>query len=367
MNWKKIQTLTLNGHSYEGNALKLLCEEKQNNPSTLPWEKHIYRFINEFLSNKNYVIIKTSGSTGEPKLIKLSKDILIQSATATSSFLNLKKDMNALLCLSTEFIAGKMMVVRALVTGFNIISVEPDGNPMNHIQSRIDFAAMVPMQVANALKLDANKKKIQDIHQLIIGGGKIHPKLIKNLRNFPNNVYATYGMTETSSHIALKKLNTKSVNEHYKCLPNISVRTNHENCLIINAPQISNKEFKTRDLAIVYSNSEFEILGRKDNIINSGGIKIIPEELEYKLSSFIDNNFIITSMDDDKLGEKIILLIESRLKNNNQLLKLRKKFKEILHKFETPRQIDFMNTFIYTKSGKVNRELTKKKYLQSID
>ncbi len=270
--------------------------------------------------------------------------------------------MNALLCLSAEYIAGRMMIVRAFVNKLNLLIVEPDGNPLNKTDEQIDFAAMIPLQVSNSLIEEKEKQK--NIQNLIVGGGRIDTRLHNKLIDFPNKVYATYGMTETATHIALKKLNSSNPNEHYNCLPDIKISNSTEQCLVIQAPHISKTEIVTNDIAKICSETEFEILGRKDNIINSGGIKIIPEELESKISTFIDQNIFITSLDDEKLGEKIILLIENGKINLNLLFKIWTQLENNLDKHELPKQIDFMKRFKYTKSGKIHRSLTKKLYLE---
>jgi len=362
MSRKEFQSIKINGVSFEGDALFDHCKKKLSQESIQPWEKHIYEFILELLSEDDFIKVNTSGSTGKAKTIELSKNTLIQSAKLTAEFLDVKKDMNALLCLSAEYIAGKIMIVRAFVSGLNLICVEPDGNPLKNIQRKIDFAAMIPLQVANSLK--SEKEKLENISKLIIGGGRVDPKLHQRIINFPNEVYATFGMTETATHIALKKLNTENPNEHYKCLSGIEISETINHCLQIDAAHISNQPIKTNDIVTVFSETEFEIIGRMDNIINTGGLKISPEELEQKISSFIDKNILITSLPDEELGEKMILLIENGKTNLNLLYNLWVELDSHLDKHEIPKQIDFMRAFKYTKSGKIDRSLTKESYLK---
>ena len=361
MSQKEFQSIIIDGTSFEGEALSGLCKKKLDTDSIQTWEKHIFEFIFDLLSEQDFISVQTSGSTGKPKTINLSKNLLIHSAKSTAKFLNLKPGMNALLCLSAEYIAGKMMIVRAFVNKLNLICVEPEGNPLKNISDKIDFAAMIPLQVANSLK--SEKEKLESINKLIIGGGRIDPKLHKKLIDFPNNIFATYGMTETATHIALKKLNTQNPNEYYKCLPDYTIGKNQDHCLIINASHISNKPIETNDIVKIINYTEFEVLGRKDNIINTGGLKIVAEELEEKISSFIEKNIIITSLADEDLGEKVILIIENGKTNLNLLYNLWVQLEENLEKFELPKKIDFMASFKYTKSGKINRSLTKKIYL----
>ncbi|MCP4552870.1 MAG: AMP-binding protein, partial [Bacteroidetes bacterium] len=211
MEFKKYNNIQINGKLLSGDKLVQLCKHKIGDTVLPLWEKSIYQFINEWLADTDYILVKTSGSTSTPKSIKLSKELLIHSAKATVNFLNLKPNMNALLCLSAEHIAGKMMIVRAFVSNFNLIVIEPDSDPIRNLNTKIDFAAMIPLQVVISLKTEI--KKLRNINNLIIGGGRIDPRLHKKLLNFPNKVYATYGMTETATHIALKLLNSTNPEE----------------------------------------------------------------------------------------------------------------------------------------------------------
>lgn len=364
MDYKKYHIIKLDGKLIGGDELVQLCKRKIDDAALPLWEKSIYQFINEWLADADHIIVKTSGSTSAPKSIKLSKNVLIHSAKATEKFLNLKPNMNALLCLSVEYIAGKMMIVRAFVSSLNLLVVAPDGDPIKNLKAEIDFAAMIPLQVVNSLKTEIDELK--NINNLIIGGGRIDPRLQQKLVNFPNKVYATYGMTETATHIALKKLNSTNPNEHYQCLPNIEIGQTSENCLVINAPFISKRKIETNDIVKIISNTEFAVLGRKDSIINTGGIKIMPEELETKISTFLQERILITSMEDEKLGEKIILLIENGKSNLNLLYTIWLQLENNLEKHEIPKQIDFMSSFKYTESGKIHRSLTKKSFLEQL-
>ena len=355
----EFESITLNGVLYEHSKIDVLCLSKLEDSTVDHWEKNIYSFIRELRNEQNYILVKTSGSTGRPKTIKLSKQTLIQSAQLTAKTLSLKKGDTALLCLPCEFIAGKMMVVRAFVNKLNLVTVEPDSNPLRRVNNKIDFTAMVPLQVVQSMS--CQKQKLETVKNLIIGGGRIDQGLEEKLKDFPNRIYATYGMTETATHIALKKI-TKTKNKYYQCLDSISVELNQEQCLVIKAPHIDSEKIITNDLARIYSDTEFEILGRKDNIINSGGIKLMPEEIEHKISKFLDQRFFITSEKDEKLGEHLVLLIENGKNNLNHLYNLWQNLEEHLDKYEIPKKIDYLKTFKYTKSGKINRSLTKKLY-----
>jgi O-succinylbenzoic acid--CoA ligase len=218
---------------------------------------------------------------------------------------------------------------------------------------------MVPLQVSNSLKDSSELIKLKAIRKLIIGGGKIDSGLMYQMKVLSNEIYATYGMSETATHIALKKINANYADNHYECLNGVTITTDEDQCLVIKASHISKEEIRTNDLVKIYSPKQFEILGRKDNIINSGGLKIIPEEVESKIASLVPYNIMISSLSDKELGEKIILLVESKEKNLNKLYALWKDLEDTLDKYEIPKRIEFLDSFIYTENGKINRKETR--------
>ncbi|NOQ92332.1 MAG: AMP-binding protein, partial [Flavobacteriaceae bacterium] len=295
----------------------------------------------------------TSGSTGKPKLIQLKKEFMINSAKATGKFFELNYGTTALLCLPTDFIAGKMMLVRAMVLGWSLDIVEPNSNPLSTIKKEYDFSAMVPLQVFNSID------NIFKIKTLIVGGGVVSNELQLKIVDLPTKIYATYGMTETITHIAIKPINIasgySSKNDVYRTLPNINISKDNRDCLVIDAPKISNKILRTNDIIDLISINSFKWLGRLDHIINSGGIKMIPEQIEKKLSQVIYQRFFITSILDKLLGEKLVLVIEGASFSFDK-----KTLKNILTKFEIPKEIYFVDSFVVTKTGKIDRSSTKK-------
>jgi len=316
-------------------------------------------FLKEWFDENSFVEVKTSGSTGVPKIIKLQKSHMVNSARATGEFFNLKEDTTALLCMSPNFIAGKMMLVRALVLGWHLDIVAPISNPLKDIAKQYDFCALVPLQLHNSIAEVAKIKKI------LVGGGVVSKELLNKIQTVETNVYATYGMTETVTHIAVKKLNhlkkSSTKESHYRTLPNISISTDDRNCLVIKAPNVSDNEIVTNDVVHIISSTEFEWLGRFDSIINSGGIKLIPEQIEEKLSSVINTRFFVAGIPDTLLGEKLILVIELKSLKVEKLKKdILKKLNELqtLSKYEIPKEIYFIKKFIETPTGKINRNET---------
>ena len=306
-------------------------------------------FITEWHSESAHISTSTSGSTGKPKVIRLPKEKMIASAKMTGEFLQLKSNSNALLCLSPKTIGGKMMIVRAIVWDMNLIISNISSTPLSNIESKIHFAAMVPMQVSNSL--DKNRDKLASIDQLIIGGGPMSLELEHNLQNLPNSIHHTFGMTETISHIALKSVSNKEQN--YSALPNVSFEVEN-NALVINAPRLGVHQLKTNDFIELISPDSFIWKGRTDFIINSGGIKFSPEEIEKKITSIISVPFFIAGNSDSLLGEKIILVLES----SKQVYS--KSDFSILNKFEIPKEIIFLPSFIRSKSDKILRKETLK-------
>ena len=274
-------------------------------------EQDVKGFLAAWNDEKDSVLVHTSGSTGQPKSLWVEKQRMLASARITCDFLGLKEGDTALLCLSPDYIAGKMMIVRALERGLQLICVEPDGHPLKQVpeHGEITFAAMVPMQVYNSLQVPEERKRLMGIKQLIIGGGAIDDDLAKALKDFPHAVWSTYGMTETLSHIALRRLSGNEVSDHYMPFDGVEVSVNSDHCLVIHAPQVCPHPLVTNDLAELAPDGRcFRIIGRRDNVICSGGIKIQIEEMERMLKPHIPVPFMVTKVKDEKYGEAVVLL-----------------------------------------------------------
>lgn len=316
------------------------------------WWQHIVDFLEQWANNSPEVDVFTSGSTGKPKKIKLQKTHLWQSASQTCDFFKLNSKTNALLCLPVNYIAGKMMLVRAMVVKMNLICVQPTANPIKNLDEKIDFAAMVPMQVYRGVE---NVEKFNQIKNLIIGGGKVSDKLIKKLSPFRGKVFETFGMTETISHIAIKQLIPKK-ETHFTPLKGVKISQSENKTLIIDCPKIGVNKLKTNDI-IEFDNKigTFNWLGRTDFLINSGGIKIIPELIEKKIEKYISSTFLIVGKGDDQFGEKLILIIQQTDKKN-EVNELMEKIKTVLPPKFLPKEIIFVKEIPLTPSGKINRK-----------
>lgn len=317
-------------------------------------------FLAEWYNDSPTVLVHTSGSTGEPKPLLVEKRRMEASARITCSFLGLREGDTALLCLPLDYIAGKMMVVRSLTCGLRLLAVSPNGNPLETMTEHIDFAAMVPLQVWNSLQVSEERERLMQIRHLIIGGGAIDDRLAQALAAFPNNVWSTYGMTETLSHIALRRLNGPDRSEWYTPFDGVCVSVNADGCLVINAPAVHDGPLVTNDIAELQlpSQSEraereflrFRILGRKDNVICSGGVKIQIEEVESLLWRRVRVPYIITKAPDERLGEQVVMLTESA-----DIAALQNICREVLPKYWQPRRILTVNRLPLTATGKPAR------------
>ena len=276
-------------------------------------------FLSEWNNDSDRVLVHTSGSTGKPKPMMVEKKRMLNSARITCDFLGLKPGDSALLCMSLDYIAGKMVVVRSIERHLHLISVSPSGHPLKDVNKEITFAAMVPMQVYNTLQVPEERERLSRIRHLIIGGGAIDAALEQELQSLPGDIaiWSTYGMTETLSHIALRRINGDEPSEWYQPFDSVHISQTEEGCLVIDAPQVCAETLVTNDIVeiepYIYNKVEklrFRIKGRKDNVICSGGIKIQIEEVETLLKPHLEKTFMLAKKKDGKFGEIAVLLSE---------------------------------------------------------
>lgn len=320
-----------------------------------PFERIVGEFLLDWIDKSPTIQLRTSGSTGIPKKITLQKQHMVNSALATGEFFNLHSGDSALLCLSAEYIAGKMMLVRAMVLGLELDFIEPSSNPLAGLKKKpYDFCAMVPLQLENSLA------RLDQIRILIVGGAPVSKALGQKVQNKMTLVYETYGMTETITHIAVRKVNHGAV-DYFQTLPNVIVHSDERGCLVINVPELNKELISTNDIVEVLSEQRFKWLGRYDNIINSGGVKLIPEQIEGKLTTLIKQRFFVAGIQDEHLGQKVTLLIEGK-QGEAELLEKIKTLKTI-KKYEIPKDILFVRSFIETENGKISRMKTLQQIL----
>ncbi|MBA2744661.1 MAG: AMP-binding protein [Flavisolibacter sp.] len=308
------------------------------------YERAVGDFLFDWFDRHSYLEMSTSGTTGTPKLVRIEKQAMVNSAVATGNFFDLMPGNKILHCLPVKYIAGKMMFVRAFILGLDMDFIAPNAHPLEYNECNYDFTAMVPLQAQNSLPY------LRCVKKMIIGGVKIGKRLEDQLLKLPTQVYETYGMTETITHIAAKRIGE----EAFTVLPNVTISYDDRNCLVIHAPRISEEVIVTGDLVRLVNENQFVFLGRVDNVINSGGIKLNPEQIEEKLSKKIHPRFFVAGVPDEVLGERLILLIEGPEQDITDDL-----FKEV-HKYEKPKEIFFIANFKETANGKVLRRETLK-------
>jgi o-succinylbenzoate---CoA ligase len=306
------------------------------------FEKPVGDFLLDWFNDKSYLDVQTSGSTGEPKTIRIDKQAMVNSALATGDFFELHPGNRALHCLPVKYIAGKMMLVRAMIIGLELEFVAPSSHPLDNVEGDFDFVAMVPLQAKHSINQLGRVKK------MIVGGAKLDKNLENALKNVKAAVFETYGMTETITHIAARKVG----DEFFRTLPNVAIQVDDRSCLVIIAPTILSEKVITNDIVQIENETEFKLIGRIDNIINSGGIKLIPEQIEDKLASKISNRFFVIGKQDDDLGEKLILVMEGEKQEIDQTI-----FNE-LGKYEKPKEIVFISKFKETPTNKILRKET---------
>ena len=313
-------------------------------------------FIKEWNSGCPDVEVHTSGSTGTPKKIRASKNRMRESARITCQFLGLKQGQQALLCLSPDYIAGKMMIVRALEWGLRLCCIPPSSHPMaaENLPEKVDFCAMVAMQVKASLQQADERRRLMDIGHLIVGGSAIDKTLEDELHDFPNAVWSTYGMSETLSHIALRRLNGKDAEPWYRPLPNVEVGVDERGCLTVYAPLVCPTLLHTNDIAQVSHDKKgtrFIVTGRIDNVVVSGGLKIQIEEVEGMLGNQLEKPFVLTKTKDTLLGEALCLLTE-----DTDINKVEQQCLSLLPHYHVPRNIIHVPSIPLTDNGKPARK-----------
>ena len=334
-------------------------------------------FLQEWNSPSETLLVHTSGSTGKPKPMWVEKQRMLNSAHITCDFLGLRPGDSALLCMSLDYIAGKMMVVRSIERKLRLFSVKPSGHPLSDeslakmVEMDFDFVAMVPMQVYNTLQVPQERERLSRIKHLIIGGGAIDDALAEELRSLPGAVWSTYGMTETLSHIALRRLNGEEASEWYQPFDSVGVSLNSDGCLVIDAPLVCSEPLVTNDIAeikqqetsshssdasssskVSFPHVLFRIKGRKDNVICSGGIKIQIEEVENLLRQHLDASFLLAKKKDEKFGEIAVLVTES-----GDLEGVEAICRQVLPKYWVPRQYLHFDQLPMTETGKPKRAI----------
>jgi len=341
-----LDAVILNGLVFDKYSLKNYYHTNNSGES---WQHAIYDFLKSWFDDSETITLHTSGSTGQPKEIQLTKEAMRNSARITNDFFGLNNTSTALLCLPANYIAGKMMLVRAVEGKFNLLTVEPKANPFENLSQPIDFTAITPYQLLHSFE-EIKKLRIQKI---IVGGAKINSELEAVVQQFSTAIYETYGMTETCSHIALRAINGHTKSDYFKILSGVSIRKNENDCLCIKAPHLLPDEIVTNDIVELINNEQFQLKGRFDNIINTGGVKLNPERIEQKLETLISVPYFISSKPDSTLGNKVVLIIESTPFTVEIEVELMAIFNITLEKYERPKEIHYIPQFCYSATNKL--------------
>ena len=341
----KVGELTIHSDLLRESISQLSAQQLSIMPQ---WKQNIFVFLKSWFDEKDYIEAQTSGSTGKPKTIKLSKESMRNSAKMTNEFLDLGNGQNALLCMDTRFIAGKMMIVRSLEADMNLTIVEPQSDLSDSLQTKYDFSAMVPLQVKESLQA------LDSIKVLIIGGGPIDTDLESNLQEISTKCFSTYGMTETTSHVAMRTINGSDRSSWYSAMPGVSLSLSKKKTLVIDAPHLNVKNMETNDVVELQGNS-FKWLGRSDFTVNSGGVKLQPESIEKKIAEFVNIPFFLTGVTDEKLGEKLIMYVEAQ--EYEEIKKGLEKAFQTLDQYEIPKEIFYRKSLERTESGKIKRKV----------
>jgi len=330
---------------YTKDGLLTYAENKLKQPNLQDWERDLFSFIVQWFSATDYISIHTSGSTGTPKEIRISKDRMVRSAERTLQYFNVKPFENILLCLPVKYIAGMMMVVRAFTGSLNLLTLPSNQLQLDSVKDSIGFASMVPLQMDRLLN---ERQNFDLITKLLLGGTPVSFNLTEKLKvSFKGLAWETYGMTETITHVAVRKIFDEV--QVFHALPGISFSSDEHERLIISDPFIQDQPVYTNDRVELLSKISFRLLGRFDNVINSGGIKIQPEELERLLEPVIETKYCITSVPDEKFGEMVVLVVEK----GGDLNQIREKLRN-LEGYKQPKKVIEIEKIPVTSNGKVD-------------
>ncbi|MHA6247750.1 AMP-binding protein [Pontibacter sp. CAU 1760] len=330
------------------------------------YETKTLEFCRNWLNGIQEFPMHTSGSTGVPKMINLTRSQMQASARRTIKLLKLKAGDRAFVCLNTDYIAGMMMLVRGFMGDLQMTIVEPLRNPLENMEpeQQYDFASFVPMQLLTILHETPEVLPVLNkMKGILVGGAPVSLPLHRNLQRILTPIYLTYGMTETASHIAVRRLNGPEATDYYEVLDNISLGIDKRGCLTVRGDITNGEVLITNDIVEFLTPTRFRWIGRADNIINTGGVKVQVEKVEVAVATALADQdptprFMVASQPDVVLGEKVVLLLESPDYTPEQEQSLLSSLQATLKKFELPKDIYYLPAFAETSTGKISRLLT---------
>lgn len=343
---------------------------------TTPYDEQAICFCREWLSGKPTFTLRTSGSTGIPKPIELTRTQMAASARLTGETFGLHPGDAALCCLNVAYVAGVMMLVRAMELSLDLTVVEPATNPLAGLPetTRFDFCAFVPLQLQTILEITPGRLPVIDgAKAVLLGGAAVSGSLEEKLQVVQAPVFGTYGMTETVSHIAIRRLNGPARSETYRLLRGVEAGTDGRDCLWVRGPMTDFAPVQTNDVVQFADSQTFRWLGRFDSIVNSGGVKVVPERVEAALEPLLRwvgfrGRFFVCGLPDERLGQRVSVVLEGKPFPHENLELLRREAGEVLTRFEMPRRWEFLETFPETATGKIDtqrvvRELTQRRVI----
>ncbi|WP_420579770.1 AMP-binding protein [Reichenbachiella sp.] len=328
-----------------------------------PEASKLVQFIKGWIDGDTSFQLQTSGSTGTPKIIHVSREQIIASVEATSKFLRLKSSHQALICLDPNFVASIMMAARCLLNDMDCLVTKPSSNPIKSIDKRIDFASFVPFQIYKMME-ENTIHELSTIKNILVGGAPLTHSGFETLANINTNIFVTYGMTETVSHIALMRVKGIFSDAYYEVLPGIQIGQDTDGCLHITGAVTEGKKIQTNDSVEMLDKNKFRWLGRRDHVINSGGIKIHPEQIEKSIERYFSSDFMISWNPSAQLGNECILLTENQAIPQEKINAIEKLILKGFSKFHVPKKVIVVKQFERTSSGKVKREATRMKALE---
>ncbi len=336
-------------------------------------------FCGRWLAGDDEFPIETSGSTGSPRTTIVTRQQMTLSARMTAEAIGLQAGQRALVCLSSNYIAGLMMLVRSMVLGLELTVVEPASNPFLTLPDdlRFDFTALAPMQLQAILAATAAHRAIlSKMKAVLVGGAPMPFSLEQAVQSIQAPVYHTFGMTETVSHIALRRVNGSARSEDYTVLAGVQIGQDERGCLTIRSALAGKDAIVTNDIVKLTSDRSFLWLGRFDNIINSGGVKVQPEKIEQAMARVFASGdfaelaqraFFVAGLPDEQLGEKVVVIMEGEAVDANVQAGMRHRLDEMLSPFELPKRFYGLSRFIRTRTGKIDRRQTLELLQRQLD
>jgi O-succinylbenzoic acid--CoA ligase len=344
-----------------------------------PYEADALAFCRAWQQGQAEFTLHTSGSTGAPKPIRLTRAQMQASALLTGQTLGLRTGDEALVCLNIRYVAGIMMLVRGLELGLPMTIIEPSGNPLaklNSVLHSFAFTAFVPLQLQTILETNDSVKRsaylaiLNGMKAILVGGAATSPALEQALQVITAPVYATYGMTETVSHIALRRLNGPNPTELFTALDGVTLGTDERGCLHITAAATNFERVQTNDVVELIdaehsSPIHFRLLGRADRIINSGGVKLQPEPIEQLIQTTLAElgvhplpRLFVVGLPDERLGQRLVLVVEQRDLISPLRSDLQESIRQQLGPYAVPKEIITVSKFVETPTGKIDQKAT---------